>query len=83
MNNIYTSAIGGFIMIVVSILVLSLWKPNIVKKKNNKIQWNRIISLSIVLGIVVSIVICLLTMKTLPKQHTSNDNTTNKVAVCY
>lgn len=64
-NPVTLSFIGFVTITILSILILWIWKPNVVLKvKTEKdINWGKLISLSIIMGVVVAIILFFTTIK--------------------
>lgn len=69
-NPITLSLIALVVATVISVAVFVLWKPasvvNVDDQKNKNLNWGKLISLSVVLGLVSAIVIFISTMKEIP-----------------
>ena len=72
---IVLSLVGLVSITVISIIIFSTWKPSFVttvnNKKQKKLNWGKLLSLSVVLGVVTAISLYLSTMKPIAKNISS------------
>ena len=72
-DPITPSLITLVVAVIIIIIVFILWKPSFVvnayDEKKKKINWGKLVSLSLVLGIVSAIVVYISIMKNIPAQR--------------